>query len=186
MKGVIWKYYPKVNGPDLRDEMGRYGCEVANPDPDFWENSFPVWAICGPWVRATLEPEDVLFFTPALIRSRSAGLPDYICTGYLTVYDVLRESRYLLDNPAVTAKYKRNYRADLRAHLNEDVPKTARLRGRNIVIGDRDSSRWFGIRGRQLGTLVPQSGIRNLDLYSRRIRNLSELEAQNLRAMLTS
>jgi hypothetical protein len=185
MKGVIWKYYPKVNSPDLRDEMGRYGCEVANPDPDFWENSFPIWAICGPWVRATLEPEDVLFFTPALIRSRRAGLPDYICTGYLTVSDVLRDSHKLLDNLVVTARYKRNYRADLRAHLNEDLPKTAELRRRNIVLGDQKLSQWFGNRGRQLNMLVPQSGIGNLDLYARRIRNLSELEAQNLRARLT-
>jgi hypothetical protein len=78
MKGVIWKYYAKASDPDPRDEMGRLGCVVANPDPDFWENSFLLWAICGPRVRANLRTGNVLFFSWVLQKAREAGVPNYL------------------------------------------------------------------------------------------------------------
>ncbi len=184
MKGIVWKYYPDITDPDLKDEMGRYGCAVANPDPDFWENRFPMWAICGPWVRASLEPGDVIFFSPALRRSRKANFPDYVCAGYLTVASLLQDNESLMAHPEVSARYKNNYKRDLQAHLADDTPRTARLRSRNIVIGDPDQSRWFGRHGPELGMALSGVRIRDLDIYSRRVRNLSGEEAERLRTNL--
>ncbi len=184
MKGVVCKYYPLIDDPDLRDEMGRVGCFVANPDPDFWDNPFPIWAICGPYVRSTLEPEDVLFFTPVIRRSRAAGIPDYICTGYLTVDEILPNRADLERHPKVTSRYKRNYRSDLSDHQKGDIPLTRRLRPRNIVIGDRNRSRWYGKSGQSLDPVLRRASTRNLDLKLPRVQNLTVDEAEKLRAAL--
>ncbi len=186
MKGVIWKYYPLVRDPELRDEMGRVGCVVANPDPDFWENPFPIWSICGPYVRSTLQEGDVVFYTPVISRSRAAGLPDYICTGYLTVEGTLPTKTDLEEHPEITQKYKRNYRSDLAAHERGDRPRTRRLRSQNIAIGGKRHSAWYGRDGLPLGRTLGRAGLRDLDLRSRRIRDLRADEARSLRATLAS
>jgi hypothetical protein len=49
LKGIVFKYgaNPSKNG-DLRDGADN-GCGLE--DPGFGTNGFPVWSICGPYVR---------------------------------------------------------------------------------------------------------------------------------------
>lgn len=185
MKGIIWKYHAKADDPDLRDEMGRAGCRVLNPDPDFWENGIPVWTICGPWVRARLEVNDVLFFVPTVQASRAAGANDSLCTGYLVVNEILPNDSALLADPRFTPRYKDNYRIDLRAHLKDDPERTKIRRRQNIVIGNPAKSRWLGRKGIPLSRAVRELGIRSVNLKARLIRALAREEAMALLDVLS-
>lgn len=180
MKSIIWKYHARVDDPDLKDEMGRAGCRVLNPDPDFWENDFPVWTICGPYVRARLDKGDVLFFTPTRERCRRAGVEEYICTGYLFVEELLRGSRQLLKDSRFTQRYKRNYKVDLQRHLDDDGEVTRKQRPLNGVIGDRCASRWFGRKGVALSAAIKKARIRDVDLRDRLVRDLTGDEVRAL------
>lgn len=185
MKGIIWKYHAKADDPDLRDEMGRAGCRVLNPDPDFWENGIPVWAICGPWVRARLEVRDVLFFVPTLQASRSAGVNESLCTGYLVVNEILPNDSALLADPRFTRRYKETYRIDLKAHLEGDPKRTRTLRRQNIVIGNPARSRWLGRKSIPLSLAVSELRIRSVNLKARLIRTLTGEEAMALLDVLS-
>ncbi len=183
-KGIIWKYLADSSDPNLKDEMGKIGCRVANPDPDFWEHTFPLWAICGPLVRTTLSPGDRLFYTPTLSRSRSAGMPDYVCTGYLTVSEILPNPEALMKDSRISERYKLNYQDDLDKHLIGDTPRTRQVRGKNIVVGNARHSSWFGKAGPQLTRVVRSIGMGDLNLYARRIRNLDSSETDKLHSAL--
>jgi len=185
MKGVVWKYLANPDDQELRDEMGKSGCRVLNPDPDFWGNKFPVWSICGPRVRATLDEGDVLFFTPTLSRSRRAQVPDYLCTGYLVVNEILPDSDSLLSDPRFTDRYKDNYRKDLNKHLKGDPATTRAQRPKRIVLGDRRQSVWFGRRGHPLEVAAKEAGLRKFQIRSRRVRTLDEDESKRLRAAVS-
>ena len=180
MKGVIWKYLPKIDDPDLKDEMGRAGCRVLNPDPDFWEHEFPVWAICGPRVRVGLEIGDILFFTPTRSRCEAAGVAGYLCTGLLTVGEIVPNGTALLRDPRFTDRYKRNYRVDLKMHLVDDETTTARQRGRNIALGDPRKSAWFGRHGVPMSQALRRARIGDVRMSSRRVRDLTAKEAERL------
>ncbi len=182
MKGVIWKYHANANDFELSDKMGRAGCRLLNPDPDFRENGFPVWAICGPWVRATLDPGDVLFFVPTPSSCQVARIQDTPLAGYLLVQEILADGKALLADRRFTSRYRENYKIDLREHLKRDRPKTRSLRPKNIVAGDPQKSQWLGRKGLALSQAIREASIPQLSLKSRRIRNLSEQEA---RALLT-
>lgn len=180
MKGVVWKYLAKSDDPDLKDEMGRAGCRVLNPDPEFWQHKFPVWAICGPRVRVGLQVGDVLFFTPTKRKCKEAGVDDYLCTGYLTVGELIPDSATLLKDLRFTSRYKENYRVDLKKHLADDGKTTARQRGRNIVVGDPRRSAWLGRSGIPMGKALRQARIRGVRLDSRRVRDLTAQEAERI------
>lgn len=180
MKGVIWKYQATPDDPELKDGMRRMGCRVLNPDPDFWENRFPVWAICGSLVRRTLAKGDVLVFTPIASACHAARVARYLCTGYLTVKEILPNDKALLRDRRFTARYRRNYRMDLRDHLADDEESTRKQRPQCIIVGDPHRSQWFGRNGPNLSSVVNAAKIRNLNLDSRRIRDLTNDETQAL------
>jgi hypothetical protein len=184
MKGIIWKYHAKTDAPDLRDEMGRTGCRVLNPDPDFWENGFPVWAVCGPMARARLEACDALFFVPTSETSRAAGVGESVCTGYLVVKEILPSDLALLADPRFTPRYKENYRVDLKAHLKDDPGRTRVQRQQNIIVGDPASSRWLGRKGVPMPKAIRDLGIRSLNLKVRLIRTLTGEEALALLGLI--
>lgn len=184
MKGIIWKYRADPDDTELRDGMLRIGCRVLNPDPDFWENRFPVWAICGPQVRGRLAKGDVLVFAPTAGACRAAKVREYLCTGYLTVREVLPDDKAVLKDPRLTPRYRHNYRTDLYKHLASDPAITRRQRRKHIIIGDLRASRWLGRHGIALPKAITQARIRALDLGSRRIRTLGENEIKALLSVI--
>jgi len=168
----------------LKDERGRTGCRVLNPDPDFWENGFPVWAICGPQVRMTLDVDDVLFFTPTVAGSNAARLKTHLCTGYLTVSEIVTTDAALIADDRFTNRYRRNYRIDLQVHLKDDCPRTRIQRPRNVIIGDPKRSAWLGQNGVRLAEALQQGGLRDIQLNARVIRALASDEVARLLAAI--
>ena len=180
-KGLIWKYHADSRDRDLRDTADRTGCHALNPDPDFWENLFPVWAICGPQARAALKPHDVVFFAPDAASSQRAGLEACTCTGWLTVKAVIADGSSLLTDHRFTSRYRRNYRIDLRRHIEADgQSRTAFLRGKNVIVGDPSRSRWLGRRGIPLAVALNAARVRHVRLDVRRIRDLDRDECKRL------
>jgi len=135
-------------------------------------------------VRATLKEGDVLFFTPTISRARRAQVPEYLCTGYLVVSEILPNSSPLLSDPRFTDRYKDNYRKDLNNHLRGDPEITRAQRPKRIVVGDRRLSIWFGRRGRPLEVAAKDAGLRKFNIRSRRVRTLDEDESKRLRAAI--
>lgn len=98
--------------------------------------------------------------------------------------EMLFAAKRFLEHPEVANQYKRNYSSDLRNHLDGDAPKTAGLRAENIVVGDPGRLRWFGRSGPRLRDLADELRFRSPNIGARRIRNLSESEAEWLRSAL--
>jgi hypothetical protein len=177
MKAVLFKYGADPRDPLLRDDKGGYGwCSLR--DPDFWTNRFPVWGVCGPYVRNSLQPGDIVFFVPQLNRIKKANLShaDYIFTGILVVSDLISESREVMKDNRLTETYKRYYLRDLRDHLNkiDKGNRTSEVRVRNFVVGtstkqSRLRSVWLGKKGPVAKDLVKKYGLTESDLRKRRI-----------------
>ena len=169
MKGVLFKYDANPHSPELRDN--RRGCGL--PDPDFWSNEIPVWAICGPYVRQGLEPGDIVFFLPypRRVRQVDRGLPDFVCTGVLVVGDFIDDAAGVRSDRRLSRDYRRKYFSDLRGHLRDDrerAPRTESVRGKKIVLGDRRRSKWLCGDGTALQDLTAL-GMSSLDLGKRRV-----------------
>jgi hypothetical protein len=150
MKGVLFKYGADPKSPELYDSKSDH-CDLM--DPDFVSNKQPVWSICGPYVRQKLEQGDVLFFIPQKDRLIRAGLPpNYICTGVLVVSAIIKHGGRRLDDPRITEKYRRQYVWSYKRHLKGNgkemgdekrAPRTAKIRGFNIILGDPEKSIWL-------------------------------------------
>ncbi|MFC4550810.1 MULTISPECIES: hypothetical protein [Halorussus] len=138
----------------------------AIPDPDFWSNqhegkTVPVWAVCGPRPRDTLEKGDRVFFTP--MKSNMNGEYEYICTGALVVEEKL-SLEDALASPRLNDDFKSKYMRDLlhSSHLIRDIKKDnseiAKKRIKNIIIGNPEESVWFGDNDLTLETVLKQQG----------------------------
>ena len=136
MKGIIRKYYANTEKEDLRDSADKYGCTELISDPDFWSNHFPIWSICGPYVRATLEVEDIIFFLPNKKSLEKLGLNEYICAGVLYVSEVINDSKQFQRTNGISKDYYKRYQIDLYKHQQKDKPRTRKIRDKNIIIGD--------------------------------------------------
>jgi len=146
-------------------------------DPDFWINPVSVWGICGPYVRTSLEPDDIVFFLPKQISWKKACLDDYICTGVLVVDRKLTDRNAVMSENQLTATYKRSWEKDLDIHLIRDrreAPRTVNIRGRNFIIGDNEKSKWFGKNEKYLKEILMDIGLTIYanSLNNRRIKNI--------------
>ncbi|MCX6653525.1 MAG: hypothetical protein NTY03_00230, partial [Candidatus Bathyarchaeota archaeon] len=64
MVGILFKYDADPQDEWLKDKRDTKIC-AGFCDPDFFTNPFPIWSICGPYVRNTLRRGDVVFFLPS-------------------------------------------------------------------------------------------------------------------------
>ena len=155
MKGIIRKYHADPTPEDLRDCADKSGCTELISDPDFWSNRFPIWSICGPYVRNNLKKDDIIFFLPNKKSLARLKLVEPICTGVLYVSEIIYNSDQL--RKKVDEGYYKKYIIDLRNHLREDAKRTIRtkeIRNKNIVIGDNEKSRWLGENYKELKPLI--------------------------------
>ncbi len=84
---MLFKYNANPQSRELRDNADDQ-CGLV--DPDFWTNEVPVWAMCGPYVRESLEPGDALVFVPHKRSLVLAGMaPNYIYAGIMVVSHVV-------------------------------------------------------------------------------------------------
>jgi len=160
MKGVMFKYDADPNDPELKDNQS--ACSGKNcgiRDPDFWSNDVPVWGICGPYVRTSLEKGDILFFLPKKWSWKKADLQDYICAGILVVNRVLPNVESVLNCNLLTDSYKREWKNDLNAHLRNDKPRTKNIRGKKFIIGNPKSSIWIGRHENYLKDTLTRTGL---------------------------
>ncbi|HZW57953.1 MAG TPA: hypothetical protein VFF30_16810 [Nitrososphaerales archaeon] len=185
MKAVLFKYQADVRDPELKDNKDVV-CGLR--DPDFWINPFPVWGVCGPYVRSGLEVGDVLFFPPQLssIRRANLGHTEYVCTGILVVSEILANDSSVMSDERLNKTYRKYYRADLTRHNKPDKgKKTSPIRRRKFVIGTPElnepwngssfntsskwPSKWFGRKGPRVRDIVEPLGITSTDLKKMRI-----------------
>ena len=179
MKGVLFKYTADPTNELLKDNRDFDVCKGFS-DPDFWTNPFPVWSICGPYIRQSLSGSDVVFFLPSKASYLQAGYTDYLCSGVLVVDKVVSKDTFLT-MAEVSDLYKRDYKKNLDAHINrsEEAPRTRRIRDKNIVIGDIEKSRWFGKNDLSLRNILIKLKIFK-DLEVQRIKNLTSQECKDL------
>jgi len=187
---LIFKYDADTRDENLKDSgyVG-YGCRKGIRDPDFWSNDFPVWAICGPYYRVQLRPDDVVFFVPKKNSIRKAGLKDYICAGILVVDYKITDSKKVMANNGLTDGYRQSYETDLKRHLKEDKSnRTKRIRPENFIVGDQTMSKWLGKNRRYLRSLLKDLGLHKTakQLSQRRISYLNEEETKKLYVSLTA
>jgi hypothetical protein len=171
MRGFLFKYQADASDKFLRDQ----GPHIS--DPDFWSNSFPIWAVCGVYFRKCLKPGDVLFFIPQK-RTYPKGMPPYHFTGFLTCTKKVKGS-YLRCVGGITANYVRRYRKSLNEHLTRDKERTKRIRAGNVVIGEavHESSRWFGDQPVRAQPLMRKLGLsRQLRMLGKRNNNIPPLD----------
>lgn len=146
-RSALFKYDANPTSKDLRDKSPC--CSI--PDPDFWSNTVPVWALCGPYHRAKLEVGDTIFFIPKIDAIRKAGLKNYIFSGVLVVGEKLSSVDEVARHRFLRESYVRRYRRDLRTHLKDDrnrkCERTRRLRSTNFIVGDKRRSFWLGRNG---------------------------------------
>lgn len=185
IKGVIFRYSADPYDPMMKDKesiCSEEGCALR--DPDFWINSVPVWGICGPWIRTSLNVGDLVFFVPIKKSWEKAGLNDYICTGILVVSQVLNDKKEVLDESRLTATYKRSWEKDLEIHLERDgreAPRTVNIRGKNYIIGDKTKSIWFGRNDKYLTKVLNDTGLStHVRWRNRRIKDLYGNQAKKL------
>lgn len=184
MKGFLFKYDADPRDENLSDRIGYVscGCRIGLRDPDFWSNDYPVWAICGPYYRTSLQRGDVVFFVPKRSSSRKAGLEDYICAGMLVVNDKISDSKKVMTDGRLTERYKRRYQTDLNEHLKRDRPRTRRVRPKNFTIGNQSKSRWLGKHKNYLSSILETSGLNVIakKLSQRRIPRLNKIQTSAL------
>jgi hypothetical protein len=184
MKSFLFKYDADPRDEDLKDELGllRCGGKGGVRDPDFWSNEFPVWAICGPYYRASLRKGDVVFFVPKMSSVRMAGLRDLICSGFLVVAEKVPDANSVMMDDRLTNTYRERYKADLIGHLKNDRPRTRIIRQQNFIVGDRTRSRWLGRSQEHLGVILADLGLHDLakKLSCRRIPSLNENQTRKL------
>jgi hypothetical protein len=158
-RSALFKYDADPYDNDLRDKSPC--CSL--PDPDFWSNTVPVWALCGPYHRAKLEPGDMIFFIPKIDAIRKAGLKDHIFSGVLVVGEKLLEVDEVARHRFLREDYTRHYRRDLRAHLEDDRKRnrerTRSLRSTNFIVGDKRHSFWLGRNGPNVRQVLKSLGL---------------------------
>ncbi len=152
MKGIIRKYHADHAQKDLRDNADKSGCTELISDPDFWSNRFPIWSICGPYVRNNLKKDDIIFFLPNKKSLAKLKLVEPICTGVIYVSEIIHNSNQL--RKKVDEEYYNKYIIDLRNHLRKDANRTRKIRNKNIVIGNNEKSKWLGDKYVKLKPLV--------------------------------
>lgn len=184
IKGYLFKYAADPEDNELKDKVGTvcYGCKIGLRDPDFWENKIPVWSICGPYVRTSLVKGDIVFFIPKKKPTLKAGLRSYMCSGILVVEDkIIKSNEVMLDN-RLTQMYKKRYKFDLYEHLKRDKPRTKKIRSKNIIIGSKSKSRWFGKNYKYLDQILGKLGYNKLatKLKQRKLPKLSEKQVKEL------
>lgn len=184
MKGFLFKYDADPAHKNLKDQLGSFdcGCTHGIRDPDFWSNECPVWAICGPYHRISLQKKDVVFFVPKKRSIRIAGLSDYICSGILVVEERIPDARKVKVDDRLTQRYRESYKADLDAHLKNDKPRTRIVRPKNFIIGDKLRSKWLGKNKIYLRQILENLGFHEIKvkLSDRRIPSLSENQTRKL------
>lgn len=179
MRGTLFKYNANPTDPLLKDRRNDKLCR-GFVDPDFWSHEFPIWSVCGPYVRSSLKEGDVVFFSPCKESWEEAGLPDYICTGMLIVGKKLEKNKFL-NMPEIVQGYKNNYKTSLNKHLVRDrveAPKTEKIRDKNIIIG-ASGSNWFGKNNDILSDVLNRLHI-DVDVSTRIIKKLTGDECQTL------
>jgi hypothetical protein len=158
-RSALFKYDADPYDNDLRDKSPC--CSL--PDPDFWSNTVPVWALCGPYHRAKLEPGDMIFFVPKIDAIRKAGLRDYIFSGVLVVGEKPSNVHEVARHRFLREGYVRHYRRDLRAHLEDDRKRnrerTRSLRSTNFIVGDKRRSFWLGRNGPNVKQVLKSLGL---------------------------
>ncbi len=152
MKGIIRKYHADHTQIDLRDCADKSGCIDLISDPDFWSNKFPIWSICGPYVRNKLKKHDIIFFLPNKKSLAKLELEEPVCTGVLYVSEIIHDFNQL--RKKIYEEYYKKYIIDLRNHLRKDTIRTKKIRDKNIVIGDIEKSRWLGENYKELKPLI--------------------------------
>lgn len=184
MKGFLFKYDADSADENLKDQFGCVGCGCTRGirDPDFWSNECPVWAICGPYYRASLQKEDVVFFVPKKRSIRKAGLADYICSGVLVVEEKIPDAKKVMVDDRLTQRYRESYEADLDAHLKNDKPRTRIVRPKNFIIGDKLTSKWLGKHEIYLRQILENLGFHNIKtkLSDRRIPSLNQNQTRQI------
>lgn len=190
MKGFLFKYEADLMDKDLKDRIGYVscGCRVGLRDPDFWSNGWPVWGICGPYYRTSLQKGDVVFFVPKKGSSREANLEYYVCAGILVVDDRIPDPKEIMTDSRLTETYRRRYQADLNEHLKRDRPRTRQIRPKNFIIGNPSKSRWLGKHENYLRPILETLGFSDIakKLSQRRIPGLNERQTKELYNILVS
>lgn len=158
-RSALFKYDANPRSKDLSD---RSPC-CSIPDPDFWSNTVPVWALCGPYHRAKLEPGDMIFFIPKIDAIRKAGLKYYIFSGVLVVGEKLSNTDEIARCRLLREGYVRRYSRDLRVHLKDDrkrkCERTRSLRSANFIVGDKRRSFWLGRNGPNVRRVLKSLGL---------------------------
>lgn len=183
MGDLIWKYKTDAETDHL---AGVGPC----PEPDFWSNKHPIWAICGPQRRAGRERNSRIFFVTQ--KDTAEHVPDYTVAGVMTVKEILDFQDLIMD-PQISATWKVKYLHDLghkdhlpRGLLN-DHTQTTKQRIQNIIIGDSDESAWFGINGPTLPTLLNQTDIEiESELTTRQLADISADDGNRMFEYLTN
>ncbi len=172
LKGIIWKYIADLANENLTD-MGK--C----PDPDFWSNHFPVWGICAPYIRSGLKKGDMVFFLP----QKGKGFSGYVCSGVLVVERSIECYKEALLSADFSEKYKVLLEEDMKDHLDDDLrrnkPRTAKIRQRNLILGNREYSYWYGKAGLKMLPLLHKIGLKRCadEIVSRRNQSIHRLDA---------
>jgi len=74
LKGFLFKYDAGPFDQEMKDNPSVCGAGICGiMDPDFISNCSPVWGICGPYVRTSLEKGDMVFFLPKKRSIQRAG-----------------------------------------------------------------------------------------------------------------
>jgi hypothetical protein len=138
VRGYLFKYQACASDKFLRDR----GPYISGPD--FWSNSFPIWAVCDVYFRKRLKLGDVLFFIPQK-RTYPQGMPPYHFIGFLTCAKNV-EGSCLYFVKGITVNYVKRCRSSFYERRIRDKERTKRIRASNVVIGEAvyESSRWFG------------------------------------------
>ena len=142
MKAIFFKYHADHTKRDLRDGAENI-CGLI--DPDFRSHELPIWSVCGPYVRKTLEIGDVVFFLPIKSKAKKAGIWNGYSsfTGVLVVDKTLTNMAQLLQDPKISSSYKRKYKRSLLNHLNGDRLQTRNIRPQRIILGSKAKSMWI-------------------------------------------
>ncbi|MDH2901391.1 MAG: hypothetical protein PXY39_10505 [archaeon] len=184
LKGIIWKYIADFEDEFLRDKGN---CS----DPDFWSNKFPVWGICAPYVRERLVKGDTIFFVP----QRGKWFSEYIFTGILVMQDSINSFKDVLRSSKLNGEYKTKFQKDMIQHLRHDKGKgkvkTYDVRQRNFIIGNPDSSHWYGKDGQPVDITLRSLGLIHILNAIGRGRNqsiphLNEVETEKIYRMISS
>ena len=188
VKGYVFKYSAESDSI-MKDKLGTAkACGRGLRDPDFWSNDCPVWAVCGPYCRQSLDRGDVIFFAPKKGAIKRAKLADFVCTGILVVDRKIDNSESVLLDTQLTEDYKKRYCKDLAAHLKKDKKRSKIIRSRNFVVGDSQKSVWLGKNNCYLCDLADELEIQSIKgkLSLRRIPALNDQEVRVLYKTLTS